>query len=93
MPGPKDYDQSYETLVKTLTGPDRLRLGAILFRGINAKDVAAPWNESRWFVTRSNQDVAEEKRWCFEEMSSETHGIHVWYIFNYVKTLKSIKCR
>ena len=41
----QDYDQSYETLVKTLTGPDRLRLGAILFRGIDAKHVAAPWNE------------------------------------------------
>lgn len=48
LPGAKDYDQSYETLVKTLTGPDRLRLGAILFRGIDAKHVAAPWNESRW---------------------------------------------
>jgi hypothetical protein len=33
----------YDDLVKTLTGTDRLRLAAILFRGIGAAQVAAPW--------------------------------------------------
>lgn len=40
-----EQKQSYDSLVKSLTGTDRLRLAAVLFRGICASHVAAGWTE------------------------------------------------
>lgn len=46
IPNDPEAEQTpYDDLVKTLTGTDRLRLAAILFRGIGAAQVAAPWTE------------------------------------------------
>eukprot|EP00435_Cladocopium_sp_Y103_P054001 s826_g17.t1 len=42
---PEAQVSPYDDLVKTLTGTDRLRLAAILFRGVGATLVAAPWTE------------------------------------------------